>query len=179
LKQRMKFVLTIKKQQLTIAMYMKKKMSDFFSFVPVQFLCRFILGGLFIYASISKIVHPYAFAKIIHNYKLLPDTLIYMSAIVLPWVEMISGLFLVAGIFKRTAAIILSSLLFIFIIAISINLIRGLNFDCGCFTTVATKNGSDPLGLLIRDILMLIPAGIIIFASSFKIKNGSRMMSYE
>jgi hypothetical protein len=68
----------------------------------------------------------------------------------------------VAGIFKRTAAIILFSLLFVFIIAISINLIRGLNFDCGCFTTVITEKGSDPVGLLIRDILMLIPGGIII-----------------
>jgi uncharacterized membrane protein YphA (DoxX/SURF4 family) len=143
-------------------MNMKKKMSDFLSFIPVQVVCRFILGGLFIYASISKIVHPFAFAKIIYNYKLLPDILIYISAITLPWVEMISGLFLVAGIFKRTAAIILFSLLFVFIIAISINLIRGLNFDCGCFTTVITEKGSDPVGLLIRDILMLIPAGIII-----------------
>ncbi len=146
----------------------KKKNSDFLGSLPVQVLCRFILGGLFIYASISKIVHPYAFAKIIYNYKLLPDILIYISAISLPWVEMISGLFLVAGIFKRTAAIILFSLLIIFIIAISINLIRGLDFDCGCFTTVTTENGSDPVGLLIRDILMLIPGGVIIFAPTFK-----------
>jgi uncharacterized membrane protein YphA (DoxX/SURF4 family) len=153
-------------------MNMKKNFSDFLGFIPVQFVCRFILGGLFIYASISKIVHPYAFAKIIYNYQLLPETLIYISAVVLPWVEMISGLFLVAGIFKRTSAIILSSLLFIFIIAISTNLIRGLNFDCGCFTTAVTKSGSDPVGLLIRDTLMLIPAGVIIFASSFKRRIG-------
>jgi len=145
---------------------MNKKKSDFLASLPVQVLFRFILGGLFIYASISKIVHPFAFAKIIYNYKLLPDHLIYISAIALPWVEMISGLFLVAGIFKRTAAIILFSLLIIFIIAISFNLIRGLDFDCGCFTTVTTENGSNPVGLLIRDILMLIPGGIIIFAPS-------------
>ena len=158
----MKFVFKTKNQPLTIKMIMKKKISDVLDFIPVQFACRFILGGLFIYASISKIVHPYAFAKIIYNYKLLPESLIYISAITLPWVEIISGLFLIAGIFKRTAAIILSSLLFIFIIAISFNLIRGLNFDCGCFTTVITEKGSDPVGLLIRDILMLIPGGIII-----------------
>ncbi len=146
----------------------KKKIFGFLGSLPVQVLCRFILGGLFIYASISKIAHPYAFAKIVYNYKLLPETLIYISAIALPWVEMISGFFLVAGIFKRTAAIILFSLLVIFIIAISINLIRGLDFDCGCFTTVAAGNGSDPVGLLIRDFLMLIPGGVIIFHPSFK-----------
>ena len=147
---------------MTIKMIMKKKISDVLDLIPVQVVFRFILGGMFIYASISKIAHPYAFAKIIYNYQLLPESLIYISAITLPWVEMISGLFLVAGIFKRTTAIILSSLLVVFIIAISINLIRGLNFDCGCFTTVITEKGSDPVGLLIRDILMLIPGGIII-----------------
>jgi len=145
-----------------INMNRKQKIFAFLASGPVQYLCCFILGGLFIYASIDKIVNPHAFAKIIHNYQLMPGIFIYAMAIIFPWVEMIAGLSLVSGIFKRTAAIILSGMLLGFTIAISINLIRGLKFDCGCFSTVATQSGSDPVGLLIRDILILIPGIIII-----------------
>lgn len=144
---------------------MKQRILDFLSSQPVQFLCRLILGGLLIYASIDKIAHPYAFAKIIHNYQLMPDIFIYFMAVTLPWVEAVAGVFLVLGLFKRTSAIFLSSLLVVFAIAISINLIRGINFDCGCFSTVTTEAGSDPLGLLVRDILILIPGVIVIFFS--------------
>jgi uncharacterized membrane protein YphA (DoxX/SURF4 family) len=133
------------------------------SALPVQVLCRFILGGVFIYASLDKITHPHAFANIIANYQMLPGILITLPALVLPWLEMISGLFLVAGIFKRASALILSSLLLMFTAAIAINLIRGITFDCGCFSTITSAAGSDPLGLLARDLLLLIPGFIIIF----------------
>jgi uncharacterized membrane protein YphA (DoxX/SURF4 family) len=142
---------------------MNKKIFDFLSSLPAQTVSGFILGGLFIYASIDKIVHPHAFAKIIHNYRMVPDIFIYIMAIILPWVEMMAGLCAVSGIFRRSAAIILSALLGVFAIAISINLIRGLQFDCGCFSTVITEEGSNPVGLLIRDILILIPGIVIMF----------------
>lgn len=142
---------------------MNKKIVNFLSSLPVQVLSSFILGGLFIYASIDKIVHPHAFAKIIYNYQLMPDIFIYFMAVTLPWVEMIAGFALVAGIYRRASAIILSALLVIFSVAISINLIRGLNFDCGCFSTLTTEGGSDPVGLLLRDLLILIPGLIISF----------------
>jgi len=142
---------------------MKNKIANILSSLPVQMLCRIVLGGVFIYASIDKILHPHAFAKIIHNYRLVPDILVTFPAIVLPWLEMISGLFLVAGIFRRASALVLSALLSMFAVAITINLVRGITFDCGCFSTVSTASGSDPLGLLVRDILLLIPGLLIIF----------------
>jgi putative oxidoreductase len=147
---------------------MKDKIIKILSSLPVQVLCRFILGGLFIYAGIHKVADPHGFARIVYNYQLLPDTLVTTLAVVMPWVEIMAGLFLVAGIFKRTSTVVLSSLLIIFTIAISINLIRGLNFDCGCFSTIVTESGSDPLGLLIRDILLLIPGFLIIFFPNTK-----------
>jgi uncharacterized membrane protein YphA (DoxX/SURF4 family) len=147
---------------------MKDKILKFFSSAPILFLCRFILGGLFIYASIDKIAHPAAFAKIIYNYRLFPDFSVYPLAVFLPWVEMFTGIFLVAGIFKKTAASMLSILLILFIGALSFNLIRGLDFNCGCFTTAATGK-SEPLGLIFRDFLLLIPGLIIIFFQKEKI----------
>ena len=123
--------------------------------------CRIIFGSVFVYASIDKIFNPDAFAAILYNYKLLPDFLIYPPALFLPWIELIAGSFLIAGIFIRGSSCILNSLLIIFIIAITINLARGVNFDCGCFSTIQ-GGSSNVYSLLIRDVLLLIP-GFLVF----------------
>ena len=127
----------------------------------VVLICRIVLGSVFIYASADKIMHPESFASILHNYQLLPDFLIYAPALFLPWIELVAGAFLIAGIFPRGASFILNGLLVIFIIAIAFNLARGLNFDCGCFST-QPGSGDSAYFLLFRDLLLLIP-GIILF----------------
>ena len=142
---------------------MGKKISRFLSTQIVQTLCRFILGGIFIYSSIDKIRNPYDFAQIIYDYQLLPDIFVYFVAVTLPWIEMVTGLFLISGVFTRTSSIILSSLLLAFIVAFIINEIRGFNLSCGCFST-EEKGLSDSLIILIlRDMIMLIPGLVIIF----------------
>jgi hypothetical protein len=52
---------------------MKTKILNLLGHYSVQFLCRVILGGLFIYASLDKIAHPHDFAKIVYDYNLIPD----------------------------------------------------------------------------------------------------------
>ena len=59
---------------------------------------RIVLGIVFIYASYDKILHPAAFAKVIYNYQILPDELINLSAIFLPWLELVIGSLLIIGI---------------------------------------------------------------------------------
>ncbi len=134
----------------------------------IIFICRFLLGMIFIYASIDKISNPHAFADIIFNYKVIPEFLINFPALYLPWIELITGMFIIFGIFTETSAKIITSLLIFFIFLITFNMIRGISFDCGCFSTAATMSGSDPVRLLIRDTLLLIPGILII--RSFKIK---------
>ena len=119
---------------------------------PIFVLCRLILGGIFIYASIDKITHPFAFAKILYNYQLLPDILIFITAAILPWIELIAGLFLVSGIFPKTSSIILSILLIVFAIALGFNALRGLDVVCGCFST--SGESGDPVFLIFRDLIM-------------------------
>ena len=99
----------------------------------VQLLCQLFLGGLFIYASLGKVLNISHFAEIISNYKLLPSSMIKITAFLLPWLEFIFGVFLVLNIKPKMSALILSSLLIIFILAITINIIRGVNVNCGCF----------------------------------------------
>lgn len=151
---------------------MKEKIMKFLAAKPVLVVCRLILGGLFIYASIDKLTHPAAFAKIIYNYQLFPDFSVYISAVVVPWVELLSGLFLVAGIFTRASAGVLTALLLVFLVALTINLVRGLDFNCGCFTTGEGGRG-DTLALVIRDLFLLIPGMIILFF--YKEKGGEKV----
>ncbi len=126
--------------------------------------CRWSLGAVFFYASFHKIVDPAGFAKIIYGYGLFPEELINLMAIVLPFIEMVCGLSLITGIWSRATAIILNGMLMSFIIAISINLVRGHEFDCGCFSL---NNGKQsPTGLLIRDIIWFILGIIVIFYKS-------------
>jgi putative oxidoreductase len=114
-------------------------------------ILRGILGALFVAASWDKIVHPARFVEDVANYGLLPPLLVNLFALVLPWVEMIAGLFLILGFFSRSSSLTLVLLLVSFIIAISIILIRGYQIPCGCF------GPDEELGLktLLRDLGML------------------------
>ena len=122
---------------------------------------RVVLGVIFIYASLDKIAHPEQFARIIYNYKILPPFLINVFAITLPWVELIAGIFLILGVFTGSASLLICFMLMIFLVAISINLYRGVDLNCGCFSTdpAGKKEGAN---LLIKDFIFLF-LGIMVF----------------
>ncbi len=98
-------------------------------------IIRIILGVTFIYASIDKILNPEHFAYAISNYKLLPKVLVNLCALILPWLELTLGVFLIFGFYEWASLTLFNILMLIFITAISISLIRGLNIACGCFTS--------------------------------------------
>jgi len=119
----------------------------------IEIAFRWILGITFIYASYYKILSPTDFAKMVYGYNLFPEVLINLIAIFLPFVELISGLSLLLGIYPRSAALITNGLLLAFIFILAINIIRGHEFDCGCFST--GKAGS-PKMMVARDVIYLI-----------------------
>lgn len=127
---------------------------------PLQLLCRLALGGIFIYASLDKIAHPRAFAGIVANYAILPDWLVTLPALALPWLELLAGLLLVAGIWTRSAAAVLSLLLLAFMLVLAFNALRGIDLSCGCFSTSAADK-ENAWVLVGRDLLILLP-GIVI-----------------
>ena len=112
---------------------------------------RLLLGAVFIYASYDKILHPDAFAEAVYNYQILPTGLVNLAALVLPWLELLLGLFLIAGIWLPGVTIISTVLLGLFISALVFNQIRGLDVHCGCFSTDASEG---PAGVLtvMRDL---------------------------
>ena len=83
----------------------------------VVLVCRLVVGGVFIYASLDKLIHPQAFAQVIHNYRMVPYSLLHPFAVLLPVLEFIVGAALVLGIKQRGAALILLLLNLVFMVA--------------------------------------------------------------
>jgi putative oxidoreductase len=131
----------------------------------------FVLAAVFVVAGVAKIVDPPDFAHEIHNYALVPDGAVNALALVLPWVEVVSGVLLFLGIWRRTSAALLGVLLITFATALSVNLARHRPVDCGCFGG-ATKTRTDEERLrdmklaVARDVLLLALAAQVVAADS-------------
>ena len=128
---------------------------------PVVLIARLILGGVFIYASLDKIAHPVEFAKAIGNYHVVPFGLENLMALALPWLELIAGICLIAGIMVDGATIMVILMNIVFIFAISQALARGISIECGCFSV--TTEGGDNIGIqtILRDIGYLVLAAVV------------------
>lgn len=124
----------------------------------IELAARWIIGLTFIYASFHKILAPADFAKIVYGYDLFPNEAINVIAIVIPFVELIAGLALILGLYPRAAALIINGMLVAYTIVLSINLIRGHEFDCGCFSAKEAGIFSSAESTLVRDIVYLILA---------------------
>ena len=122
----------------------------------IELAVRWILGITFIYASFHKIIYPADFAKIVYGYDLFPEMFINLIAIVIPFLELVAGFALILGFYPRSAAIIINALLLAFITVLAINLIRGHEFDCGCFSAGQSGYTSSPEVTLVRDIIYFI-----------------------
>jgi len=135
------------------------------------------LGGIFVYASYDKILHPVPFAEIVYNYQILPDPLVNLAALLLPWIELLVGLSLILGVWLPGALLICNLLLLVFFSTLVFNLARGLDIDCGCFTTsIGPSSGGHMLWYLFRDGFFLFVA-VYLFFSFFLIETprGSRL----
>jgi uncharacterized membrane protein YphA (DoxX/SURF4 family) len=139
-------------------------------------ISRLVLGGIFTYASYDKILHPFEFAEVVYNYQLLPDVLVNLVSLFLPWLELLVGLSLILGVWLPGAVLICNLLLMVFFSTLVFNIARGLDIDCGCFTvSVGTSSGGHMLWYLFRDGFFLF-VGLFLFFSSFfmRTQRGSR-----
>jgi len=114
---------------------------------------RIYLGYFFIYASLSKIPYPAQFAEAIANYRLIPYMVLNLGAIILPWIEFVTGLFLIIGFRSTTSVILIGLLLIMFDVMILINMYQGAPITCGCYDTVG-----EPIGWkkIFENALMLV-----------------------
>jgi putative oxidoreductase len=95
---------------------------------------RWLLALLMLWAAVSKLANPTEFLGSIYGYQLpLPRPVLLTAAVVLPWVELLCGLLLLAGFWSQTALLSVTGLLAIFVIATGQAWARGLDISCGCF----------------------------------------------
>jgi len=123
-----------------------------------EVILRWLLGLTFVYSSLHKIGAPADFAKIVYGYLLFPDAAINLIAITIPYLELVTGVALLMGAYPRSAALVSLIMLAGFMTAIGINLIRGIEFDCGCFSVGGRHRSPSFWKTLMPDILLFIMA---------------------
>jgi putative oxidoreductase len=124
---------------------------------------RIVLGGIFLAAAFAKLHfdgawhlsdYHFFFAMAVDSYNMLPLWAVEMVARILPPLEALVGVLLVAGIGLRWVAAFTSILIGVFIGAMTRALILHIQIKCGCF------GNNDPLTIwsLLRDSSFLVLA---------------------
>jgi uncharacterized membrane protein YphA (DoxX/SURF4 family) len=120
----------------------------------IDLLLRVIVGGVFIYAGVLKVLDPAHFAKAVDNYRILPFAASAAAAVYLPWLEILAGAALAAGVWQRGALLVIGGMLLIFLIALCSAWGRGLDITCGCFGHASNKSNY-PLTVLFDGALFV------------------------
>lgn len=134
----------------------RQKRPEFSLGMAVQWGCRLFVAGVFLVAAWPKLLNPAGFAKNIHAYNLLPDAWVNALAIFLPWLELMAALaLLLLPMLRRGALVALAGMTAVFIGAIASAMARGINIDCGCFSTTGQGMRTGWLHLLLDAALLV------------------------
>jgi uncharacterized membrane protein YphA (DoxX/SURF4 family) len=99
----------------------------------ISTVARIVVGGVLLVAGTLKAVDPQGSVRSVRAYELLPDGAATLVGWGLPFLEIVLGVLLVAGIAVRPAAVATAVLLVVLILAVASVAARGLSIDCGCF----------------------------------------------
>ncbi len=125
-------------------------------------LCILAVAATFIYAAQSKIIEPRQFVFDVKNYRMMPEELLHLVALFLPWWEVGAATALIIPATRRAGAILIIGMLLMFIVAVSYAaLYKGYNISCGCFgkgsTSAGLKTIALDIGLILATIIGLLP----------------------
>ncbi len=123
------------------------------------------LALLFLYSGGIKIFQPMAFARALYNYHLLPDSLLYPVAVVLPYLEFVTGFLLLIDRLRLAALDVAIILLAVFTLAVASALVRGLDISCGCFSLAPDGRHVSVLKILENLVLIAVAIYLRFFAA--------------
>lgn len=124
-----------------------------------------LLALVFLQGGLSKLLAHDEFLGVVNNYRILPRPLALPFSWLLPLFELATGVGLAFAATRAYAAGLAVALLFMFCVAMAINLARGrTEIDCGCFKTAFKQTIS--VWLIARNLLLagaalalLLPVG--------------------
>lgn len=126
----------------------------------LRLACGFLLTG----ASLDKLGDAGGFLDLIKEcYFFIPASLQPLTAVTVPWLEFFTGLFLIFGFRWRAAAFLFCALMVVYTLAISWDVLHGIDCSCGCFSKDTGEKMSG--WTVIRDLLFF-GMGSIVLASS-------------
>lgn len=120
---------------------------------------RWITGLVFLLSGIEKLVSsPENFLYMVRSYQVLPVGLAGPVSFLLPWVEFFVAVFLILGLWLRTALWVVLCLAAGFVFVVSLALLRGLSIsDCGCFGELVHLQ---PGQVIFLDLFIFVSAGL-------------------
>jgi uncharacterized membrane protein YphA (DoxX/SURF4 family) len=132
---------------------------------------RIVVGAIFLYAGYEKLHyagawHPrdyhFLFAFGVNSYQMLSLENSILLARILPPLEIVLGVLLIAGIGLRWAGPLTAALLIVFMIALIHALLMGTEIKCGCFGNSSASPGRE----LLLDAFLL-PVTVAVTAAAF------------
>jgi Methylamine utilisation protein MauE len=131
---------------------------------------RWLLAVIFIVAGGSKAAQPWVFVHTVEGYDMLPSALSTPFGLALPWIEIMLGVYLLIGLFTRVAGAATLALCAVFLVALTVQLVRGHTGDCGCVVgidnpIVTAFVGGNSIGAwdIVRDALLAALALLALF----------------
>jgi uncharacterized membrane protein YphA (DoxX/SURF4 family) len=120
---------------------------------------RIALVLIFVAAAPHKIMDPAQFAQNVAGYQVLPDLFVNVTALVLPWLEMLVAILLLCRTWTGPALFLANAMFAVFLGVIVSAHLRGLDVDCGCFSNSAASTAS-MTWYMTRDAAFLILGGL-------------------
>jgi uncharacterized membrane protein YphA (DoxX/SURF4 family) len=130
---------------------------------------RGVVGSVLALSGYLKAVRPTAeFAATLESYWIFPSVLVFPIARVMPWVELVVGLSLVAGFLTRRSALLSAGLFATFVAVLAQAILRKLPLrDCGCFGQVGPA--LQPIQSLCMDAVLFVFCVLVFLDSEQKV----------
>ncbi|MDR1192427.1 MAG: DoxX family membrane protein [Verrucomicrobiales bacterium] len=129
-------------------------------------ILRWVLGLVFVYAGVMKIMAPTDFVASLQTFRFIPVWLIKLAVMTFPMFELVTGILLCLRIWFKPALCAVNGMCLLFLAALTVALIRGEPVDCGCFGAGQISIAHVWLALG-RDVLLLA-AGLFLYIRALR-----------